>query len=1301
MVKFTTVLKPENACVDTQQQVALFLPELHIEQTCHTNTNMKRFLSFLLLFPVYSYAGSPTIGGPISGGGPQRATQLEVDARANVPKYVSPDRLPVTGGTNTVFTSGQNTTWRTAGGSNVVDVVGVLTNPLATATIYVNRVEATNASSLILSGGGQDLEIGSGTATFAGAGGFSGYGGNLTGVQGVQNINARNIKNSDGAAGNGSTDDRAAIASADAAVSATNGAFYLPPGTYRISSDLTTTNTAWFAPGAKVSVDSGITWWHRGPLIADETQQIFSGSGTVLFQTNYFIDSVSVDWFGANSADVQKAVNAARIKQSEMYEFSASYPSGPRQNMWAHFPAMRRLVFRSSGEYVFTNTVTFQEVWHGEVDGQNATIYALFPTTTNAVFQFNDVRYLTFQNFIIKTYMGSNCLAALRFDNISTVETSTTPFDNAITKVKIYGHQKGFQFGVMGGMGIDNNNERFIFTDCAILDYERAGVLLKGSQAFDHLFINCTFSGGLYGWFGVSAFDPTWAPSGSGSFHVIGGGGGANIIADFCANSFRQTEISLWDSESSLRLYVDPFFPVPTNTFSFDAGGTSFYGTNTLVAGFVLGNTNWVQTTYTNDYTAHANKDVWEYLVSTGGVQRIAVTSGARPYNPTYATEGVTLFNIVRVGNGGITNYDKTWGQLAGNSGTKTQPVSFKNFNFSSDRIPWDGTVVLAGSPRPFTFQGRWRTVTNHAKFGLYTATTSGDDGSIDFHGSSFNVENAATPPPTDEERVMLFRADGTLDTNKVNGNFVGIIGGNNIHASVPDNVTSNLTGAYVQRMKMELVNGSSLSVVGPISALTNYTDWIEATNSSSLKLSGGGQTLEIGSGSANFAGGSGFTGIGANLSYTGSGNDGNLATSVDTLQELNDAVDNLASGQLSQAITQGHTADIVISNATTAFRGNVGIGTNTPAVPLEIRKDSPSANEILFRVATSDDNSRVTIDEDGDAVFDGSLASGTYVSANSYFTWTSSARNRFSAPADGVALLTMGDGTTRLMSNTNGLLYLPGSLVINSNSWTNVITLANGEARLASSNGVPYVIAKDAAGALSTNLVGGSGGGGSGNGAWQTNAVTGVTEPNLSPYDLATKVIVVPQDMQFLGSNGTSSRIFYEDESPLIEFGVNYNGGFELNVPGGGNNAVLQAFNSASGGYALVDTNGDRVLNWENGVTIPSGTVSGELSVGSLKFSTNAGAMNPDFSKPYQKFGTNNNFVFLAPSNVELTYKTNVQTCVVLVTNVAKGSLMTVSPPANCWPQGTWNVTNNGVTTFTFFTYAGQWTNAVALPLF
>lgn len=82
-------------------------------------------------------------------------------------------------------------------------------------------------------------------------------------------------------------------------------------------------------------------------------------------------------------------------------------------------------------------------------------------------------------------------------------------------------------------------------------------------------------------------------------------------------------------------------------------------------------------------------------------------------------------------------------------------------------------------------------------------------------------------------------------------------------------------------------------------------------------------------------------------------------------------------------------------------------------------------------------------------------------------------ARNKWFSRADGTMQWTKNDTTTVLMSNTNGMLAIPGSLVVSSNSITNIITLANGDFRLAWSGAVdtlPSVITKDAAGTLKTN---------------------------------------------------------------------------------------------------------------------------------------------------------------------------------------------------------------------------------------
>jgi len=94
-----------------------------------------------------------------------------------------------------------------------------------------------------------------------------------------------------GATGNGSTDDRAAIAAAFAA----HDDVRLPPGTYRLGADLTIARgqRIIFAPGASLLVDSGKTVTIHGAIDA-LPQQIFAGSGTVTG-----IRQVYPEWWGA------------------------------------------------------------------------------------------------------------------------------------------------------------------------------------------------------------------------------------------------------------------------------------------------------------------------------------------------------------------------------------------------------------------------------------------------------------------------------------------------------------------------------------------------------------------------------------------------------------------------------------------------------------------------------------------------------------------------------------------------------------------------------------------------------------------------------------------------------------------------------------------------------------------------------------------------------------------------------------------------------------------------------------------
>lgn len=148
-----------------------------------------------------------------------------------------------------------------------------------------------------------------------------------------------------GATGNGTTDDRGALNGlANATIPGTGGILLLPAGTYRVSSALTipSTVTLAFSPGAKLTIDTGITVTIVGTLLNPGRVQIFTGAGTVSFRNASVgsfatsLDAVFPEWWGAvpgagTSASVdcgpaiQKAVRsgARRILLTEgIYEIA-------------------------------------------------------------------------------------------------------------------------------------------------------------------------------------------------------------------------------------------------------------------------------------------------------------------------------------------------------------------------------------------------------------------------------------------------------------------------------------------------------------------------------------------------------------------------------------------------------------------------------------------------------------------------------------------------------------------------------------------------------------------------------------------------------------------------------------------------------------------------------------------------------------------------------------------------------------------------------------------------------------------
>ena len=88
-----------------------------------------------------------------------------------------------------------------------------------------------------------------------------------------------------GATGDGTTDDTAAIILAKDACSG-SGSIYFPPGTYRVTSDLTFASgeNVIFENGAQLSIDSGVTVTFVGNIQAPPAN-IFSGAGSVIISS--------------------------------------------------------------------------------------------------------------------------------------------------------------------------------------------------------------------------------------------------------------------------------------------------------------------------------------------------------------------------------------------------------------------------------------------------------------------------------------------------------------------------------------------------------------------------------------------------------------------------------------------------------------------------------------------------------------------------------------------------------------------------------------------------------------------------------------------------------------------------------------------------------------------------------------------------------------------------------------------------------------------------------------------------------
>jgi|GEM_PF-6093681 len=136
-----------------------------------------------------------------------------------------------------------------------------------------------------------------------------------------------------GAKGDGVTDDRTALANADAAATA-SGTVYIPPGTYRIASSLKLSSRLVFSNGAVLSPDTGVTVTIAGLLEAGLFKIFTVGAGTISFAStnaSYHALELIPQWWGAKGdgvTDDVEAIQAALNASSSQWVGIVRLPPG-------------------------------------------------------------------------------------------------------------------------------------------------------------------------------------------------------------------------------------------------------------------------------------------------------------------------------------------------------------------------------------------------------------------------------------------------------------------------------------------------------------------------------------------------------------------------------------------------------------------------------------------------------------------------------------------------------------------------------------------------------------------------------------------------------------------------------------------------------------------------------------------------------------------------------------------------------------------------------------------------------------
>ncbi len=291
-----------------------------------------------------------------------------------------------------------------------------------------------------------------------------------------------------GVTGDGVTDDRATLATADTAANSAGVSLVLPNGDYKISSDITLVSNLVFHPGAILTPDTGDTVTINGIIDAGQ-YQIFAGDGTIAGSPKN--DFVRPEWWGAVSdgaTDCQAAFELA---------INFAYANGVGQ------------VKLSSGIYYINSTTTFTSIREVTIVGTttkpqytssrvagSAIVFNGIATGTPG-WRFDSCSGLSFENFWMYTvgtkahsgiYFYQTRTSVFKGINVQRFTTASVYFDDSFSLTF-----KDCTFSASAaGVRSFGNTQNITFLGCSLIQNTSCGAQVYGQN---YTFIGCDFEG--------------------------------------------------------------------------------------------------------------------------------------------------------------------------------------------------------------------------------------------------------------------------------------------------------------------------------------------------------------------------------------------------------------------------------------------------------------------------------------------------------------------------------------------------------------------------------------------------------------------------------------------------------------------------------------------------------------------------------------------------------------------------------------------------------------------------------------